>query len=139
MNRHLKAFLIAPLVVPGLMLPFLFPTLPAAPWIFGLGLVIAAMVSYAGVVLLGAPAYVALRSHGWTGFWIAPVVGFAAGVITGIVAVAVAVHLTLPDAAPIGALISRSVLSPSWNTFGLGTYGALVGVALWLIGRPDRP
>ena len=122
MNRHLKAFLIAPLVVPGLFTPFLFLVWSQAPWMLGLFLMKVTGVSYAGALFLGAPAYFGLRSLGWTAFWIAPVVGFVIGVITGIFAVPEQVFYVTP--------------SGGWS---MGVYGALVGVTLWLIGRPDRP
>jgi hypothetical protein len=122
MNRHLKAFLLAPLVVPGLFTPYLLLLLFKAPWLLGLPLMKATVVSYAGALFLGAPAYLGLRSLGWTAFWIAPVVGFVIGVITGIFAVPELVFYATP--------------SGGWS---MGVHGALVGVALWLIGRPDRP
>jgi hypothetical protein len=84
MNRHVGAFLLAPLIVPLLVSALAFPILREVPSLYWLGLMMAATVSYAGAVLAGAPAYVALRSCGWTTFWIAPLVGFAVGVIMAI-------------------------------------------------------
>jgi hypothetical protein len=121
MNRHLMAFLIAPLVVPGLFASCISILYGGPGWRFwsmtGFFLMEIAVVSYSGALFLGVPAYLALRSLGWTRFWITPVVGFVVALITGIFA--------LPS-------------NYRWN-LGVGVCGALVGVALWLIGRPDRP
>jgi hypothetical protein len=143
MNRHLKAFLIAPLLVPGLMMPFLLPALPRAPWIAGLALMSASIASYAGALLVGAPAYMALRSRGWTAFWIAPVVGFVVGEIVGIISIRTVAVLTVSgapsDLSSLIAVATRITRFPSPSELGLGIYGMLVGVVLWLIARPDRP
>src|SRR6266481_2710874 len=154
MNRHVVAFLLAPLIVPVLTSALALPVLREVPSLYWLGLVTAAAVSYAGAVLAGAPAYVALRSGGWTAFWIAPLVGFVVGVIMAIGLVAL-----FPVAVQSGALSyilemftdpgevvtaniqiwSTNVDSPPAALIGPGILGALVGTALWLIGRPDRP
>jgi len=149
MNRHIVAFLLAPLIVPLLV------GAVALPLLYALGLTMAAAVSYVGAALAGAPAYVALRSVRWTAFWIAPVVGFVVGVIVAIGFSAVlpavlqsgalrSILAMLPD---IGEVIvtcnvqiqSTSVIaSPPFELIGPGLLGALVGTVLWLIGRPDR-
>ena len=156
MNRHIAAFLLAPLIVPLLMGVIALPLLRDVPCLYALGLVMAAAVSYVGAALAGAPAYAALRSVRCTAFWIAPVVGFVFGVIA-----AIGFSAVLPAVLQSGAL--RSILamlpdisevivtcnvqiqsttiiaSPSFELIGPGLLGALVGTVLWLIGRPDRP
>jgi len=155
MNRHIAAFLLAPLIVPVVTGALAFPLLRDVPCLYSLGLMIAAAVSYAGAALAGAPAYVALRSVSWTAFWIAPVVGFVVGAI-----VAIAFGAVLPAALRSGALSyilemlsnigeviitcnvqiwSTTVEGPPFEFIGAGLLGALVGTVLWLIGRPDRP
>ena len=156
MNRHIAAFLLAPLIVPLLMGVIALPLLRDVPCLYALGLIMATAVSYAGAALAGAPAYVGLRSVRWTAFWIAPVVGFVAGVIA-----AIGFSAVLPAVLQSGVL--RSILQmlsdmselivicnvqiqsttivavPPFELLGLGFLGALVGTVLWLIGRPDRP
>jgi hypothetical protein len=157
MNRHVAAFLLAPLIVPLLTSALVLPVLGEVPSLYWLGLVTAAAVSYAGAVLAGAPAYAALRSGGWTAFWIAPLVGFVVGVIMAIGLIglfpaavqsgALSYILEMfPDAAHPGEIVianpqiwSTSADSPPAALIGPGMLGALVGTALWLIGRPDRP
>ena len=155
MNRHIAAFLLAPLIVPLLMGVIALPLLRDVPCLYALGLLMAAAVSYVGAALAGAPAYAALRSVGWTAFWIAPVVGFVFGVIAaiGLSAVLPAVLQSgtlsyiltkLPD---IGDVVincnvqigSTIIEGPPFELIGPGILGALVGTVLWLIGRPDRP
>src|SRR6476660_7966925 len=80
MGRTLIALLVAPLVVPILLSPYLRGLLTTNFWL-GFGLLISVVVAYIGVVVLGAPAYLFLRARGWTSFWAAPVLGFAGGVV----------------------------------------------------------
>ncbi|SRR6266446_4791183 len=158
MNRHITAFLLAPLIVPLLTSALALQILRDVPSLYWLGLMMAAAVSYAGAVLAGVPAYVALRSRGWTAFWIAPLVGFAVGVFVAIGLVAV-----FPAVLQSGVLsyilemlphTGEVIITPNfqiWSTnvddppaaliglIGAGLLGALVGTVLWLIGRPDRP
>jgi len=154
MNRHIAAFLLAPLIVPLLTGAIALPLLRDVPSLYVLGLIIAAAVSYAGAALVGAPAYVALRSVRWTAFWIAPAVGFVVGVIVaiGFSAVLPAVMQSdalsyilqmLPDMGEV--IITRNIQfgstivdGPPFALIGAGLLGALVGTVLWLIGRPDR-
>jgi hypothetical protein len=150
MNRHVVAFVVAPLVVPIIMSGLAVQVLLTLPSLYWLGLMVAAGVSYAGIVLLGLPAYVALRFRGWTAFWIAPLVGFAAGVIMAISLVAVFVatlesRMLDPILAMLPDDIRNNQIYFSTDSQGgaalvaPGTLGALVGTVLWLIGRPDRP
>jgi len=56
MNRHITAFLVAPLTVPLLMSALALQILREVPFLYWLGLLIAAVASYAGAILVGAPA-----------------------------------------------------------------------------------
>jgi hypothetical protein len=127
--RSALAFLIAPLVVPA---PYVISAIyyslvdqwPAPSFLTFLA-GITALITYGGVISLGIPAYLLLRSLGLTAFWIAPVTGFIVGAITDCVAI---VYL-LPPA--LADQLLREMTSA-------GVYGAVVGVILWLIARPDR-
>jgi hypothetical protein len=127
--RSVLAFLIAPLVVPA---PYVISAIYYSlvdPWpgpsflMFLAG--ITALITYGGVISLGIPAYLLLRSLGLTAFWIAPVTGFIVGAITDWVAIV----YFLPS-----ALANRLLREMAFA----GVYGAVVGVILWLIARPDR-
>jgi hypothetical protein len=131
LNRHVVVFLLAPLTVPLVMSAVALQILREVPSLYWFGLQIAAVVSYAGALLVGAPVYMTLRSRGWSAFWIAPVVGFMVGVIVwiGLVAVVPAVlqsgvlsHVleTLPGLgeviiAPNAQIWSTSVDGPRWH------------------------
>jgi hypothetical protein len=75
------------------------------------------MLGYLGTLLFGLPLYLLLRAYGQTEFWLAPVVGFLAG-------------------------LAMMYLVRSWLGIPLlsvaGPSGAAVGALLWLIARPDR-
>ena len=163
MNRHITAFLLAPLTVPLLMSALALQILSEVPSLYWCGLLIAAArqqgarsrtwrrppASYTGAIFVGAPAYVTLRLRGLTAFWLAPVVGSMAGVI-----IAMALAAILPLALESGILTSIAQIfangarwgevihSPTQcqgGSRGPAMLGALVGTVLWLIGRPDRP
>src|SRR5215831_14152988 len=149
MNRHITAFLLAPLTVPLLMSALALQILSEVPSLYWFGLLIAAVASYTGAIFVGAPAYVTLRLRGLTAFWLAPVVGSMAGVI-----IAMALAAILPPALESGILTSIAQIfangarwgevihSPTQcqgGSRGPAMLGALVGTVLWLIGRPDRP
>jgi hypothetical protein len=100
-------------------------------------LTIGTIVAYAGVLILGVPAYYLLRSRGWTAFWIAPLLGLLIGGIMWLAFSAMfalsldegiwGVRLALTD---FGTL--RGVIWPG------GVIGAAVGTTLWFIARPDQ-
>jgi hypothetical protein len=113
--RHWLAFAIAPLAVPLIMI--MGVGLDGAPAI-GMIASLSLIVGYFGTLLFGLPLYLLLRSCGHTGFWLAPVGGYMAGLaITYVV---------------------RSWLDIPLLTIA-GPCGAAVGALLWLIARPDRP
>jgi hypothetical protein len=149
MNRHVAAFLLAPLTVPLLMSVLALQILREVPSLYWFGLLIASVVSYGGALLVGAPAYVTLRSCGWTAFWLAPVIGSMAGMM-----MAIALVVIFPLAQESGILTSLVQMfaygahwgeifitkpGPAEALLGPGILGVLVGTVLWFIGRPDRP
>jgi|SRR5262245_3691146 len=146
MNRHVAAFVLAPLIVPLLMSALAIPILREEPSLYWRVLIIAATVSYTGLILVGAPAYVGFRSVGWTAFWIAPLVGFVVGVIIAIGLIAL--FLAAARSGTLNYILGTNVeissttdegQGPPWALIVPGVIGAVVGMALWLIGRPDRP
>ena len=149
MNRHVVAFLVAPLAVPLVMSALAIQILLEVPSLYWFGLLVALIVSYVGVLLVGAPVYMMLRSRGWSDFWLAPVVGLVAGVT-----VATALVLIFPLALKsetVLSVVARIADGAHWGevfivgpgaagiVVGPGILGAIVGTVLWLIGRPDRP
>jgi hypothetical protein len=72
MNRHVAAFLLAPLTVPLLMSVLALQILLEVRSLYWFGLLLAAVVSYAGALLVGAPPYVVLRSCSWRRFGLLP-------------------------------------------------------------------
>jgi hypothetical protein len=148
-NRHVVAFLIAPLIVPLVMSALAIQILLEVPSLYWFGLLVALIVSYAGVLLIGAPAYMMLRSRSWSAFWLAPIVGLVAGVI---VAMALVLIFSLAlKSETVLSVVARIANAAHWGevfivgpgaaavVVGPSILGALVGTVLWLIGRPDRP
>jgi hypothetical protein len=140
MNRTALAFLIAPLWVPAATAfygVYLFPKPKQGHWIF-FTTVVGAVFAYGGVLLLGTPAFLILRAHKLTAFWIAPVLGFFVGVITCSVFL-VFLGLSLGNSLPF-SLHELAANPVSWSSgfFPTGALGAIVGATLWLIARPNR-
>lgn len=150
MNRHVAAFLLAPLTVPLLMSVLALQILLEVRSLYWFGLLLAAVVSYAGALLVGAPAYVVLRSCSWTTFWLAPVVGSVIGVIMAITLVVIfplvlesgilaSVVAIFADGSHWGGTVFLPKPDSAEALIGPGILGAFVGTVLWFIGRPDRP
>ncbi|MBX9775487.1 MAG: hypothetical protein K2Y71_13960 [Xanthobacteraceae bacterium] len=76
------------------------------------------MISYFGILLFGLPLYLLLRAYKLIHFWVAPVVGFVAGLA-------------------MMYLASSWLVGLPWLPIA-GPAGAAVGLLLWLIARPDR-
>jgi len=141
MNRTALAFVIAPLWVPLL--------LGAGAWfvevngqIVAFVVAVSALVSYGGTYLLGAPAFMFLRSRSCTAPWIAVVLGFAVGALAYQVfqflfslSLGNSVQLTLATFQKMFAEWSPASLLA---VGGPGLLGALVGITLWVIARPDQ-
>jgi hypothetical protein len=86
---------------------------------------------------LGLPAYLLLRARKWTAFWIAPVAGFI------VATVAWYVLLSLLGLSSVGSpsdflsgLADRRVFEMVF--WPMGPIGAVAGILVWLIARPDR-
>src|ERR1700722_15834098 len=84
MKRGAIAFFIAPLAVPLLLLPWLSSGHLRTGWVVTT-MVIAALVSYTGTLVIGMPAYFLMRARGLTAAWIAGAVGFVSGVLMWLV------------------------------------------------------
>jgi hypothetical protein len=129
--RTMVAFLVTPLAVPIALLPYLLFG-QRAGWPTS-GLILMTIISYIGLLGFGVPTFVLLIERGWTAFWLAPLCGFAFGVVTwlaSLVVVAVVFSYTLADVFTWSAL--AEALWPG------GGAGVVSGVIFWLIARPDR-
>jgi hypothetical protein len=136
MQRRAVAFFIAPLAVPLLMLPWLSSGHLATGWILT-AMVIAALVSYAGTLALGMPAYFLLRARGLTAAWIAGAAGFVIGALMWLV-----FSVLFPLSLDQGLAGVRFALTDLHSLQGVlwpgGVLGAIVGALFWVIARPDR-
>jgi hypothetical protein len=133
MNRTVTAFLVAPLWVPAAVAPLaaqMFPRVAERQWIY-ITLIIATIFAYGGTLVLGVPAFLALRARRYTAFWIAAALGFVVGGLTWFVFfVLFALSLGIGIGWPNAVDMSRGLLLP-------GVLGSIVGATLWLIARPD--
>jgi hypothetical protein len=152
MVRFVVALLVAPLCVPlvvaayGLILTFQHRDHPEIQYLAVFPLILVAVISYGGTLLLGVPLLLLLRLLGLSGLWVAGVVGVFVGAVFWFVAVGLYLighgaidisHLT--NLAGIANLIHLIVGAGLSNVlWPCGALGAAVGVAFWLIARPDR-
>jgi hypothetical protein len=138
MSRTRIAFLVAPLWVPlaaALVFRLIVWRDPAqAHWVV-IGTALSALFAYGGSYLLGLPLFRWLLSRGLVSMWIASTVGFVIGAVTWLVFMAC--FTTFLGQGPVGA---ASAIAPQQLSFLFipGGLGALVGMTLWLIARPDR-
>jgi hypothetical protein len=93
-----------------------------------------AFVAFCAVLVLRAPAGASQREWSWTPFWIAAVVGFCVAAAAWFAANLLMALALSPT--PFSSLARLRWLAAIAWPFGPG--GAVVGAALWLIGRPDR-
>jgi len=137
-DRPILAFLVAGLTVPILVAAHF--SSEGAPKFrdYVLIVVVSTIISFCGVVFLGVPAYRFLRARNWTAFWIAPLVGFIVATVAWYV-----FNLLLGLALTSGQL--SNVLSRLIDPFPIGgvlwpvgPIGAVAGILVWLIARPDR-
>jgi hypothetical protein len=136
MSRPIIAFLVAPLAAPVLLIPYIRSMTTTSTWLV-FALIISTVMAYAGVFIFGLPAYFFLRTRSWTALWVAPLFGFAIGAVMWVVFSAIfalvldegisGVRLALTDPATL-----RGVMWPG------GVIGAVIGIILWLIARPDQ-
>jgi hypothetical protein len=136
MKRGAVAFFVAPLAVPLLLLPWLSSGHLAPGWMLT-AIVIAALVSYAGTLVLGVPAYFLLRARRLTAAWIAGVAGFVIGALMWLV-----FSVLFPLSLDQGLSGVRFALTDLHTLKGViwpgGVLGAIVGALFWVIARPDR-
>lgn len=139
MRRTVLAFLIAPLWVPAGAWPYaayMFPYPGQQHWIL-MTTIVATVFAYGGTAALGIPAFLLLRARKYTSFWIAPVLGFAAGVATWQVFL-VLFGLSLGHS---WSFVLRELVNGSArldNYLPAGPLGSAIGATLWLVARPDR-
>jgi len=138
--RAAFAFLVAPLWVPVANAPYAVSMSPYPEQRHQVyfTIIIAAIFAYGGVLTLGMPAFLILRARKRPAFWIAPVVGFCAGVLTCsifLILFSLSLGYSLTHAWHALAAQAADWSSPFFPTGGLG---AVVGTTLWLIAGPDR-
>jgi hypothetical protein len=135
MTRVRIAFVIAPLVVPLSLLPWLLTGNVAPNWILTT-MIIGAVVGYVGTFVFGTPVYLLLKVRGYTALWIAIAAGFAIGDLMWLF-FSVIFALSLDE----GAAGVRFALSDPPTLGGVfwpgGVLGAAVGLVFWLIARPN--
>ncbi|WP_156751148.1 hypothetical protein [Mesorhizobium sp. AA23] len=136
MQRHAVAFFSAPLAVPLFTLPWVLSGHLAAGWILT-ATVITALVSCAGTLALGMPAYFFLRARGLTTFWIAGIIGFVIGAFMWLV-FSVLFPLSLDQGLPGVRFALTDLRSLKGVLWPGGVLGAIVGSLFWVIARPDR-
>ena len=133
MNRELIAFLIAAVAVPIFLTAVSFGGMPKSPS-GAIFLAASFFVSFCAVFLLGLPTCYFLQDKKWTAFWIAPLAGFA---VAAAAWYALTVLLGMVFASDrLSVLIDISLLQGA--LWPIGPVGAVVGVLVWLIARPDR-
>jgi predicted membrane protein len=120
--RCYLAFMVAPLII------------PLAIWIalkedqnVSTVMTIATIAGYVGTIIFGFPAYMLMRYSRMTSFVFAPIAGAALGFLVCLMALALftgAIDTASPD----------NLFIMQWSA-GLG---ALEGLVLWLIARPDK-
>jgi hypothetical protein len=75
MDRPILAFVVAGLVTPIAFAAIIYHKGALNEVSYGVMIVVSAIVSFSGVLVLGVPAYSFLRTRNWTALWIAPLVG----------------------------------------------------------------
>jgi hypothetical protein len=135
MNRTVLAFIAAPLIVPIILVPYFAAKAPNIGVLFPL--IMSTFVSYIGVFMFGLPAYLLLRTNHLTSFLISIPLGFAIGGVMLFISNAILALLLDQGISGIReALANTGTLS--YVLWPFGPLGALVGIVLWLIARPDR-
>lgn len=141
MNRTALAFAIAPLWVPVLLgggVWLVKDNVQTVPLVT----MVSVLFSYGGTYLIGAPTFLFLRSRGYTAHWLAVVIGFAVGALTYFLFLFL-FSLALGNSVEF-TLSTFQTMFAEWSpnnliTVGVpGLLGALVGITLWVIARPDQ-
>jgi hypothetical protein len=95
------------------------------------------IMGYSGTVLFGVPAFLILRSFKLTAFYIAPFIGFVVATLTTILFQFVLALLMGSTLSTAFKSLLEGITSPTGFVWP-GFIGALVGITLWVIARPDR-
>jgi hypothetical protein len=138
MSRTKLAFLIAPLWVPlatALVSRMLvWPDPSQTHWVV-IATTVGGAFAYAGCFVVGLPLFRLLTTRGLVSMWIAPTVGFAIGAVTWLAFIScLTIFLGGGPFGAFGALAPQQLPFLAWP----GGLGALVGMTVWLITRPDR-
>ena len=96
-----------------------------------------AIISFTGVIVVGLPAYLFLLARKWTALWIAPAAGFIAAAVVWYI------FLSLLGLSSVGSLSDflsglTDVATFKVALWPVGPIGAVAGVVVWLIARPNR-
>jgi hypothetical protein len=123
------AFVVAPLSYPLIVVlytTFVDPFPPDDPtskyWLVTF-LYFSTIAVYVSIVALGIPIYLLMCEHGWTSFWLAPLVGYVGGA-------ACTFLVGMPRPFELGI--------PTTALTMYGPIGAVICTIIWLIARPDR-
>ena len=145
MTRTILAFIVAPLWVPLVILfiTSFFRPLDTEYSNAAIATVFVSLVFSSGcTVLFGVPAFRFLRSRNLTAPWIAVIVGFTVGAaVVLIAAILFALSLgnnVLHSLATVQSMFANGKPRDLLWLGGAGSLGALVGITLWMIARPDR-
>jgi len=141
MNRTALAFAIAPLWPPLLVGGgiWLVENNGQTVWLVT---AVSVLFSYGGTCLIGAPAFLFLRSRGYSARRVAVVLGFTIGALAYQVFLFL-FSLALGNSVAFTLATFREMFT-QWTPGNLiavgapGLLGALVGITLWVIARPDR-
>jgi hypothetical protein len=141
MSRTFAAFIIAPLWVPltaSVYAPLaMFPYPEQRHWVL-ITTLISAFFTYLGVLGLGVPAFLFLRSRKMTALWIACVAGIVVGTVMWTVFV-VCFALSLDGLEGARQAFTQTPTSVHLAGFiAPALLGLIVGTTFWLIARPDR-
>lgn len=140
-RRTIAALIIAPLWVPITVAIFaawkVFPDPAQGPWVI-LSTVVAAIVTYIGVTVIGVPAMRILREHNLTGPWSAAALGLLGGALMW-AAFGLFFGLLLGEGLRGFSYFLRGLIDGKLiGIFAPLALGALVGLTFWMIARPDR-
>lgn len=144
MIRTVVALLIAPLCMPlmvachDLLWAFQHRDNPNIQYLTLFPLILLAIISYGSTLLVGIPMLVFLRWVGFSGWWVAGLIGFFIGAVLYLFLNVwyLMAHggIDVPHLAPQIVILGISNFF-SWPSAAMG---AAVGVTFWLIARPDR-
>jgi hypothetical protein len=135
--RAVMAFFAAPAAVPLCLLLFSLPISNKDATAAAAVLLVSLVLSYAGTLIFGVPIYTFLVKRGYTAFWIAIMLGFFIGALTWLIFA----YFTAPSSTKgvsgvhYGLSDPQTLKTALWPCGGLG---AITGMILWLIARPDR-